>query len=1006
MSDTAELVISCRGTGTTEVNRFTDAVRNADAESNKFLKTTGLLFSSAQMMRFGKKSVEAFKTQENASNALRSALSMLGKTNAHYQREMEKFSSEIQKSTIYGDHQITMLQAMGLNMGLNVDQVQDATKAAIGLSAAYGMDVKSALVLVARASKGHTETLSRYGIVLDKTKSKEEQYRELVGKGIGALGLAEQQTRTLSGALAQAGNVFGDAQEKIGAEFAPVIRDAAGLVKKLAEMFNAAEQPTRRFIVLTGTLTAGLTALKGAAGAKDFLSGLGGGMKTSGIPAASASSPAEKQLLEKGAEILNREMQNKEKRIQLVKEQEALEAQSEAAAQRLQQADRELAQSRLKLAEANRGVRETGADWRRSQSPEDYQELRYQMGQRTTAGENVQKNAAEVNLLKQEYDAANESVRRANDAIKDFDRARVAEKQYQQNRPEVRAAINARESVKSKDVLKKEAAATAAYNKELARQSQQVNIAVKGEAAKNAALARGATVTQANAVQAAVLAKEQKIVNMQSKPLGRAQLAIASGAKKVAVGFRTAAVAAKGLIVSMLPMLAISAAIAGIDYLLNKSKNAANAAADIAGKEADRARAVLETHDQERAADQDKLRRYEQLAGYQNRTNEEQAELVRLTSELNRKYAGLNAPLLEQNQTLSNTVDLWKKIREEQRKVRKEELKQSLLRSQVAVKSGFVKYGKDIESTRLPFWVPQMREKQGSRLQQLFQSESDAVLYARRLETLKTEDQIKELEKDIAFYAQKNNTAAYNSAREMLQMVKEKARYEKLFFEFQRGGGDGSYDTKKKREESERIKKLQEASARRGNEEYFEQYDRLREILNLETDRVKRKDQLMDLETLQLYDYDKEIERLNILRDQQVRSLDAAKREESFKTGEKLIEMTRKRAEIESNAVRQDYAEVQRRMEEERNFFNSIQQGLFRFRETASNAIEANSNEAIQLQSRQFLGGGAVDFQKQNAENTKNINELMKKMQQIEENTQKAIQDIRAKITGLQVSKA
>ena len=77
MSDTAELVISCRGTGAQEVNRFTDAVRRADTASEKLLKTTGALFTTAQLLKFGRASLEAFKGAENASNSLRAALRKL-----------------------------------------------------------------------------------------------------------------------------------------------------------------------------------------------------------------------------------------------------------------------------------------------------------------------------------------------------------------------------------------------------------------------------------------------------------------------------------------------------------------------------------------------------------------------------------------------------------------------------------------------------------------------------------------------------------------------------------------------------------------------------------------------------------------------------------------------------------------------------------------------------------------------------------------------------------------
>ena len=118
---------------------------------------------------FAKKSIDAFTEQEQAAVELDQALRVLGDTSDESRRRAAEFAGSIQKVSIYGDEAVLQLQAMGVNMGkLTGLQLERATKAAIGLSRAYKLDVNSAMQLVSRAAQGQTQMLSRYGIVLDK----------------------------------------------------------------------------------------------------------------------------------------------------------------------------------------------------------------------------------------------------------------------------------------------------------------------------------------------------------------------------------------------------------------------------------------------------------------------------------------------------------------------------------------------------------------------------------------------------------------------------------------------------------------------------------------------------------------------------------------------------------------------------------------------------------------------------------------------------------------------
>jgi hypothetical protein len=63
----------------------------------------------------------------------------------------------------------SMAQMQNIARFSNVDTLKGATKAAIGLSAAFGIDLATAMDLIGKAAAGNTSMLGRYGIVLDET---------------------------------------------------------------------------------------------------------------------------------------------------------------------------------------------------------------------------------------------------------------------------------------------------------------------------------------------------------------------------------------------------------------------------------------------------------------------------------------------------------------------------------------------------------------------------------------------------------------------------------------------------------------------------------------------------------------------------------------------------------------------------------------------------------------------------------------------------------------------
>jgi len=164
--------------------------------------------------------VAAAAKQEEAEIALHAAV---GANIAQF----KSYASEMQKRTRYGDEAILAEMAYGANLGVTTDRLQDATTAAIGLAAKYRIDLRSAMMLVGRASQGQTQMLTRYGIVLDETLTDQQKFDELLRIGASSMDLAESAATSYAGQMDQLKNAWGDAQEILGQALLPKITEAA-----------------------------------------------------------------------------------------------------------------------------------------------------------------------------------------------------------------------------------------------------------------------------------------------------------------------------------------------------------------------------------------------------------------------------------------------------------------------------------------------------------------------------------------------------------------------------------------------------------------------------------------------------------------------------------------------------------------------------------------------------------------------------------------------------------
>ena len=161
--------------------------------------------------------ITAANAQEDAVKSLDSALASLGPSAAGLSKSLQEQAAALQKVSTAGDETIIKGQALIANFTKNEDEIKKATVAALDLSAAVGIDLNAAFLLMGKAAAGETSTLSRYGVILEEGIEKGDKFGaalELINTQFG--GQAAAQAKTYSGLMKQISNAFGDLKETLG----------------------------------------------------------------------------------------------------------------------------------------------------------------------------------------------------------------------------------------------------------------------------------------------------------------------------------------------------------------------------------------------------------------------------------------------------------------------------------------------------------------------------------------------------------------------------------------------------------------------------------------------------------------------------------------------------------------------------------------------------------------------------------------------------------------------
>ena len=179
------------------------------------------LAGANKALSFLKESTELAKIQIRAETQLTSALMAKNTAYKSLMPEMKKYASQLQNQVNIGDEEILSVQALGLNLGITADKIKEATKSAIGLTS-KGLSLETAMLLLGKASQGNTASLTRYGIVVDNSKTKQEQFNDILKQGADGFSIVEANANDSVSAIEKQQKAIGDLQEEIGRKLIPV----------------------------------------------------------------------------------------------------------------------------------------------------------------------------------------------------------------------------------------------------------------------------------------------------------------------------------------------------------------------------------------------------------------------------------------------------------------------------------------------------------------------------------------------------------------------------------------------------------------------------------------------------------------------------------------------------------------------------------------------------------------------------------------------------------------
>lgn len=193
---------------------------------------------------------------ERDVNQLRIALGATGQATDKTVDSFLEFADSIQETTKFSDNAVLTTSSLIQNIAqLGQKDLKVATKAALDLSSALGIELQTAASLVGKAANGNVEAFRRYGIEIRKGRDDTETFSNaltVLGSRFG--GASEKAVGTFDGAMAQLRNTSADLLKSFGLfvtsspEIIAAIQTISAVISKLSKEITDSDGAVRKFV--------------------------------------------------------------------------------------------------------------------------------------------------------------------------------------------------------------------------------------------------------------------------------------------------------------------------------------------------------------------------------------------------------------------------------------------------------------------------------------------------------------------------------------------------------------------------------------------------------------------------------------------------------------------------------------------------------------------------------------------------------------------------------------
>ncbi len=242
-------------------DKMEKAVKDFTENSSKSLSfwesalatTTGFIGSQAvlgafNMLKDGVKFVgeellkgaESAIAEQNALTKLANSLALTGQYSQKTAADLAEFAGTMERQTGIADDVVASnLSVLSSLTKLNGEGLKQAQQAAIDLSAAMGIDLNAATLLVGKGVAGNTSAFTRYGFAVQQGANSTENLSNILKALSGVQGAAAGAMFTFDGGLTKVKNSYGNLIEQYST--AIIQNDAfAGALAELSNVLDGA----------------------------------------------------------------------------------------------------------------------------------------------------------------------------------------------------------------------------------------------------------------------------------------------------------------------------------------------------------------------------------------------------------------------------------------------------------------------------------------------------------------------------------------------------------------------------------------------------------------------------------------------------------------------------------------------------------------------------------------------------------------------------------------------